>query len=133
MAEKAPDADWIEVPGTDGGLLKKILREGTGEDRPQPGNDVSVHYVGTLTSSGEKFDSSRDRYPRVIVYSFTRAIIMTCMYLPLNFCMLCSLTQGGYLRLHCWNRKCHQGVGYRHPDNEKRSLYFADILNHLVI
>ena len=45
------DGDWIEVPGTDGGLLKKILREGEGEDRPQPGNDVSVHYVGTLTSS----------------------------------------------------------------------------------
>ena len=68
MAETAPDADWVEVPGTDGGLLKKILREGTGEDRPQPGNDVSVHYVGTLTSSGEKFDSSRDRYPRVIIF-----------------------------------------------------------------
>ena len=63
MADKSEG--WIEVPGTDGGLLKKIIREGEGEDHPQPGNDVSVHYVGTLTSSGEKFDSSRDRYPTI--------------------------------------------------------------------
>ena len=53
---------FVEVPGTDGGLLKKILREGSGDEYPQSGNDVSVHYVGTLTASGEKFDSSRDRF-----------------------------------------------------------------------
>ena len=52
---------FVEVPGTDGGLLKKILREGSGDEYPQSGNDVSVHYVGTLTATGEKFDSSRDR------------------------------------------------------------------------
>ncbi len=62
MAEESTlEEGWVEVPGTDGGLLKKIIREGEGDDRPQPGNDVSVHYVGTLTSTGEKFDSSRDR------------------------------------------------------------------------
>ncbi len=69
-ASSAQDAEWVEVPGTDGGLMKKILREGEGEDRPQPGNDVSVHYVGTLTASGEKFDSSRDRYRIVILLHY---------------------------------------------------------------
>lgn len=44
-----------------GGLLKKILVEGTGEDKPTPGADVVVHYVGTLNADGSKFDSSRDR------------------------------------------------------------------------
>lgn len=43
-----------------GGLLKKILVEGTG-DCPPPGSKVKVHYVGTLHSDGSKFDSSRDR------------------------------------------------------------------------
>lgn len=45
----------------DGGLLKKILVEGKGEDTPSPGSNVDVHYVGTLHSDGSKFDSSRDR------------------------------------------------------------------------
>jgi len=45
----------------DGGLLKKILVEGTGDVTPPPGSDVDVHYVGTLHSDGSKFDSSRDR------------------------------------------------------------------------
>lgn len=45
----------------DGGLLKKILVEGTGEATPPPGSAVEVHYVGTLHADGSKFDSSRDR------------------------------------------------------------------------
>jgi len=44
-----------------GGLLKKILVEGTGDDTPPSGSHVEVHYVGTLHEGGEKFDSSRDR------------------------------------------------------------------------
>jgi len=45
----------------DGGLFKKILVEGTGDDTPPVGSSVKVHYVGTLHSDGSKFDSSRDR------------------------------------------------------------------------
>eukprot|EP00440_Ansanella_granifera_P013021 gb/GFBE01014145.1/.p1 GENE.gb/GFBE01014145.1/~~gb/GFBE01014145.1/.p1 ORF type:complete len:326 (+),score=133.02 gb/GFBE01014145.1/:1-978(+) len=45
----------------DGGLLKKILVEGSGDATPPPGSSVEVHYVGTLHSDGSKFDSSRDR------------------------------------------------------------------------
>jgi FKBP-type peptidyl-prolyl cis-trans isomerase len=40
-------------------LVIEDLRPGTGAEA-KPGQTVSVHYVGTLTS-GSKFDSSRDR------------------------------------------------------------------------
>ena len=43
----------------DGGLLKEVLRAGEGV-QPVEGDEVEVHYVGTL-ENGEKFDSSRDR------------------------------------------------------------------------
>lgn len=52
------EAEQIDVSG-DGGVLKQILSEGTGE-MPTAGNEVSAHYVGTLLS-GEEFDSSRTR------------------------------------------------------------------------
>ncbi|OAY80936.1 Peptidyl-prolyl cis-trans isomerase FKBP62 [Ananas comosus] len=42
------------------GLKKKIIKEGTGWDTPDVGDEVEVHYTGTLLD-GTKFDSSRDR------------------------------------------------------------------------
>lgn len=44
----------------DRGVLKRIIKEGTGTDTPNAGCSVSVHYTGTLLD-GTKFDSSRDR------------------------------------------------------------------------
>eukprot|EP01101_Sappina_pedata_P011162 TRINITY_DN728_c0_g1_i2.p1 TRINITY_DN728_c0_g1~~TRINITY_DN728_c0_g1_i2.p1 ORF type:complete len:342 (+),score=162.62 TRINITY_DN728_c0_g1_i2:27-1052(+) len=45
----------------DRGVVKKIIREGSGDESPTKGSEVTVHYVGTLLSDGSKFDSSRDR------------------------------------------------------------------------
>jgi len=47
-------------PDKNGGILKKILKEGEGDEYPGEGSEVFVHYTGTLLS-GEKFDSSKDR------------------------------------------------------------------------
>lgn len=44
---------------TASGLKYKIIQKGEGK-KAEPGSNVSVHYVGTLTD-GTKFDSSRDR------------------------------------------------------------------------
>eukprot|EP00693_Jakoba_libera_P001258 EC690093.1.p1 GENE.EC690093.1~~EC690093.1.p1 ORF type:complete len:145 (+),score=36.29 EC690093.1:68-502(+) len=49
----------VDLSG-DGGIVKHVLREGDG-DTPSSGQEVEVHYVGTLESDGSKFDSSRDR------------------------------------------------------------------------
>lgn len=53
------DENQIDLSG-DGGVLKKILQEGTAEEQPTSGCKVSLHYTGTLLD-GTKFDSSLDR------------------------------------------------------------------------
>jgi FKBP-type peptidyl-prolyl cis-trans isomerase len=56
-----PGKTAVDVtPKGDGGVMKEILREGTGTVSPLMGDKVFVHYVGSLTD-GTKFDSSRDR------------------------------------------------------------------------
>lgn len=42
------------------GLIKKLVAQGQGWEKPESGDEVKVHYTGTL-EDGTKFDSSRDR------------------------------------------------------------------------
>ena len=61
ITEGSPGTCAVDIsPNKDGGVLKEVLREGSGDERPCPGDKVSVHYVGKLTD-GEVFDSSRER------------------------------------------------------------------------
>ena len=48
------------TPNKDGGVLKEIIKLSTEDETPFQGDNVIVHYTGTLLD-GTKFDSSRDR------------------------------------------------------------------------
>ncbi|GAA99646.1 hypothetical protein E5Q_06347 [Mixia osmundae IAM 14324] len=43
------------------GVTVERISPGDGKSYPKAGDNVSMHYVGTLQSNGNKFDSSRDR------------------------------------------------------------------------
>jgi FK506-binding protein 4/5 len=56
----------VDITG-DGGVIKEVLHESTSTETPRSGDEVTVHYNGTLLD-GTKFDSSRDRN---LPYTFT--------------------------------------------------------------
>jgi FKBP-type peptidyl-prolyl cis-trans isomerase len=57
----SPSDNAVDIsPDKDGGVLKEIRKDGSGDEKPACGDQVSVHYVGFLPD-GEVFDSSRDR------------------------------------------------------------------------
>ncbi len=54
---KAPPADAAKTPS---GLASKVLKPGTGKDKPTASDSVEVHYTG-WTTDGHMFDSSVKR------------------------------------------------------------------------
>ncbi|XP_069759761.1 LOW QUALITY PROTEIN: peptidyl-prolyl cis-trans isomerase FKBP4-like [Narcine bancroftii] len=60
MEPPNPEESEDITPKKDGGVLKLVKKEGTGDETPMTGDKVSVHYTGVLLD-GSKFDSSRDR------------------------------------------------------------------------
>eukprot|EP00418_Pyrodinium_bahamense_P065919 CAMPEP_0179088380 /NCGR_PEP_ID=MMETSP0796-20121207/40210_1 /TAXON_ID=73915 /ORGANISM="Pyrodinium bahamense, Strain pbaha01" /LENGTH=602 /DNA_ID=CAMNT_0020785909 /DNA_START=54 /DNA_END=1862 /DNA_ORIENTATION=+ len=43
------------------GVKKEVIKEGDGWKKPKAGDEVTVHYVGTLEADASEFDSSRGR------------------------------------------------------------------------
>ena len=43
------------------GVEVEVLQQGDGQNYPKTGDTVTMHYTGTLSANGSKFDSSVDR------------------------------------------------------------------------
>ena len=42
-------------------IKRTVINEGDGKTYPKKGDKLKMHYIGTLASNGNKFDSSRDK------------------------------------------------------------------------
>lgn len=53
----APEDD-VEDLTNDGGVLKRIIKEGEGFEKPADGSEVTVRYLGTLHDNNKEFDKN---------------------------------------------------------------------------
>lgn len=63
MGDMGDDSDMDMPSGLPEGVEKEIITDAPAGNYKQPksGDEVTVHYVGTLASDGSQFDSSRSR------------------------------------------------------------------------
>lgn len=115
MAEetKIIDPDQIDLSG-DGGVLKKILQEGTSTEKPTSGCKVSLHYTGTLTD-GTKFDSSVDRNEPFEFELGKGRLVFGFQFILLNF--LCG---SFFFVIYYSSRCCCQSIRFGYWFDEKR-------------
>lgn len=52
--------ELLKADGLPAGMTKKIIQEGEGDEYPEDGHEVTVHYTGTF-EDGTEFDSSHSR------------------------------------------------------------------------
>lgn len=57
ITSKEPVEEFEDI-SNDGGVMKKIIKEGDGFETPQDGTEVTVRYVGRLKENGKEFDRS---------------------------------------------------------------------------
>eukprot|EP00427_Karlodinium_veneficum_P034933 CAMPEP_0169273764 /NCGR_PEP_ID=MMETSP1016-20121227/51303_1 /TAXON_ID=342587 /ORGANISM="Karlodinium micrum, Strain CCMP2283" /LENGTH=245 /DNA_ID=CAMNT_0009360155 /DNA_START=41 /DNA_END=775 /DNA_ORIENTATION=- len=50
-----------DVEASSSSLVRTVLEEGDQKNYPKTGDELTMHYTGTLASNGSKFDSSVDR------------------------------------------------------------------------
>eukprot|EP00746_Dinoflagellata_sp_MGD_P055477 gnl/MRDRNA2_/MRDRNA2_241329_c0_seq1.p1 gnl/MRDRNA2_/MRDRNA2_241329_c0~~gnl/MRDRNA2_/MRDRNA2_241329_c0_seq1.p1 ORF type:complete len:144 (+),score=27.44 gnl/MRDRNA2_/MRDRNA2_241329_c0_seq1:26-433(+) len=48
-------------PAVSMGVIRTVIKPGDGKTFPKVGDSVTMHYTGTLSANGKKFDSSVDR------------------------------------------------------------------------
>eukprot|EP00411_Alexandrium_monilatum_P011778 CAMPEP_0175323062 /NCGR_PEP_ID=MMETSP0093-20121207/72790_1 /TAXON_ID=311494 /ORGANISM="Alexandrium monilatum, Strain CCMP3105" /LENGTH=555 /DNA_ID=CAMNT_0016619957 /DNA_START=49 /DNA_END=1712 /DNA_ORIENTATION=+ len=61
MSDDGMGGDYNPPPELPEGVTKEITKAGEGWKKPKAGDEVTVHYVGTLAADGSEFDSSRGR------------------------------------------------------------------------
>ncbi|RZC47206.1 hypothetical protein C5167_040168 [Papaver somniferum] len=87
-------------------VKKKLIKEGQSWDTPENGNEVEVHYTGTLLN-GIQFDSNHDQGTpfKFKAWASKRLKSISCAFVDVNL-----LSDGGSF----------QGMAFRYQDSEER-------------
>ena len=108
---------FVSLSMQEEGLRKEILKEGDGKSFPATGQQVTVHYTGTLTD-GTKFDSSKDRN-QPFSFSVGTGQVIKCWD-----SLIQKMSKGESARLHCPHEYAYGERGYPPVIPPKSTLIF---------